>query len=173
MPEKEKPGSEKALTPAQSLFQGQKSTKKRKKVQVLEQWIEVRIVDGQTVTTLYPSNQAVLERGKRMWPAPDLVYRRFNFPDGVPSEYKWVGLTEERSRLGGSGVQRMTTDSWLELIQKETEETPPGAYQSSIVRSHVGPTGVGNLPRPKDRGECECRVCERNQAILDLEAVQA
>lgn len=151
------------------LFQGQSSQKKRKKLHVLEQWIEVRLRDSKTVTMLYPSNENLLERGKAMWPPPDLVYRRFNFPDGVPEEYRWVGMTEQRATLGGSGLQRMSPDTWLRLMEQEAEIPRPG-FKSSIAPRHVGPTGVGNLPRPRERGECECPVCRRNQEILDRQA---
>jgi hypothetical protein len=168
--ENDKLADGKTPTLSQTIFQGQKSPKKRKKVQVLEQWVEVRIEEGRTVTTLYPSNQTLLDRGKAMWPAPELVYRRFNFPDGVPDEYSWVGITENRKRLGGCGIQRMTVDTWLEMMDTEDEEIHRVGYQSSTVPKHVGPTGTGNLPRPKDRGECECPVCQRNQAILDADS---
>lgn len=167
MADAERPAGEKALTRAQMMFQGQNSPKKKKKIHLLEQWIEVRIEEGKTVTTLYPSNQILLKHGQTMWPPPDLVYRRFNFPDGVPEEYRWVGMTEERATLGGSGLQRMTVDTWLQVIEREPEEIPRVGYQSAVAPGHVGPTGVGNLPRPQERGECECPVCTKNQAILD------
>lgn len=166
MARNQNPADPKAPSLAQTLFQGQKSPKKRKKLSVLEQWIEVRIQGGRTVTTLFPSNQYLMERAKTMWPAPELVYRRFNFPDGVPEEYRWAGRSEERSKLGGAGIQRMTVDTWLTLLDRETEIPRPG-YRSSTVPEHVGPTGVGNLPRPKDRGECECRVCQKNHEKLE------
>jgi hypothetical protein len=35
---------------------------------------------------------------------------------------------------------------------------------------HVGPTGVGNLPRPKERGGCDCEVCARNREVLERRA---
>ena len=165
-PKSRKPGKtepSKTKTPqtkAQLLFQGQKHPKKQKKIARLEQWIEVRIVDGKTVTALYPSNEKLIERGQRMWPAPELVYRRINFPDGVPVEYHWSlppDHTEQQKQLGGCGIQRMTVDTWLEVIEREKLRE----------HGHIGPTGVGNLPRPKETGGCNCPVCTRNQAILD------
>jgi hypothetical protein len=143
------------------LFQGQTAAKKKKKVRVLEQWVEVRIENGKTVTRLYPSNKFLMERGQAMWPPPDLVYRRFNFPDGVPEEYWWVGLTPERAKLGGMGVQRMTPETWADVTKREGPEVPREGYQSSVVPGHLRPTGVGNLPRPEERGGCECAVCVR------------
>jgi hypothetical protein len=35
---------------------------------------------------------------------------------------------------------------------------------------HIGPTGVGNLPRPMERGGCECPMCKRNREILEKRA---
>jgi len=43
---------------------------------------------------------------------------------------------------GGAGIQRLTYETWLQISEKE-EKMPGG---------HAGRTGVGNLPRPKDRG---------------------
>lgn len=160
-PDKTEQVAEKTPLFAGQLFRGHSATNKKKKVYVLEQWVEVRIENGKTVTRLYPSNKFLIERGQAMWPPPDLVYRRFNFPDGVPEEYRWVGLTPERAKLGGMGVQRMTPEIWAAVTEREGPEIPREGYQSSIVPGHLGPTGVGNLPRPEERGGCECVVCVR------------
>ena len=164
---KEQAAPETALTAAGMLFKGQKSVKKRKKLYLLEQWVEVVVEDGKTITRLYPSNKNLIERGKTMWPAPDLVYRRINFPGGVPEEYRWVGMTEDRANFGGAGLQRLTPDTWLKVIEREGPEIPREGYQSSVLPGHIGPTGVGNLPRPKERGGCDCEVCVHNQALID------
>ncbi len=79
--------SETALTPAQKLFQGQKSPKKRKKIPILDQWVEIEVS---------PAEKA-------------------------------------------SGTGRLL------------------------------PYG-GNLPRPEERGGCDCPVCSRNRAILEARA---
>lgn len=138
---------------------GAKKTRSRKPAKpsegpkvVLEQWIEVRIRNGRTVTELYPGNEQLLQRARRMEPLPDLVYRRLNFPEGVPLEYDWTGADENMRKYGGVGVQRMEFTTWLEVTRKEQERAD----------GHVGPTGRGNLPRPKERGGCECPVCRRN-----------
>jgi len=138
-----------AKTPAQQIFQGQNSKKKQGRLPVLEQWVEVKVVDGKTVTELTPSNEGLIKRGKEMHPPPVLVYRRLHFMHGVPIEYDWAAPTPEMRRWGGGGLQRMTVDTWLELIEREKE------YEGG----HIGPTGVGNLPRPKAHGVCECAVC--------------
>jgi hypothetical protein len=137
-------------TRAQLLFQGQNNPKKQKhkKLPRMEQWIEVRIEeDGTVKTTLYPSNEQLIEDGQEMWPAPELVYRRINFPDGVPPEYYWATSDEQVRKFGCCGIQRMTIDIWLETIDREKLRTD----------GHVGPTDVPNLPRPD--GTCTCPVC--------------
>ena len=108
------------MTPAQKLFQGQKSPKKRKKIQTLEQWVEIEVSEtGKTVTTQYPSNEILIQDGQKKWPAPELVYRRMHFVHGVPHEYAWATSDERTRKSGGMGIQRMTVDTWLELIEKE------------------------------------------------------
>ncbi len=138
--------------PATPLFAGQLHPKKQKKITKLDQWVEVRIEDGRTVTTLYPSNEGLIQRGQRMLPPPELVYRRLNFPDGIPPEYWWTcSRTPERRERGGMGTQRMTVETWIQVIAREKERGD----------GHVGPTGVGNLPRPEQYGECPCETCQR------------
>lgn len=139
----------KSSSPATKAGEQNRSTKKAK-ITILEQWVEVRIFEGRTVTTLYPSNTQLTKEKKRMKPEPTLVYRRFHFPDGIPPEYAWTApASAERRGVGGCGVQRMTTETWEEVIEREAHNED----------EHVGPTGVGNLPRPKERGGCSCAVC--------------
>jgi hypothetical protein len=110
------------LTRAQGMFQGQNSPKKRKKYTRLEQWVEVRIEDGNTVTKLYPSNEDLIEEGKEMLPPPDLIYRRINFPDGVPPEYYWASSDEQFRKYGGWGIQRMRVDTcWTRSTRNASE----------------------------------------------------
>jgi hypothetical protein len=49
----------------------------------------------------------------------------------------------------------MDVDAWLDLIEVEK------ADGTGHVRA------VGNLPRPRERGECECEVCVGNAEILE------
>ncbi len=142
------------------MFQGQNHPKKMRKIVTMEQWAEITVEDGKTVTQVIPSNAQLIEEGKAMLPPPDLVYRRMNFVDGIPPEYHWATQDEERRRLGMCGLQRMTVDTWLDVIERE----------EAAGTGHLGPTGVGNLPRPKERGGCDCEVCTGNQAILDRRA---
>ncbi|MBV9302561.1 MAG: hypothetical protein JOY62_16655 [Acidobacteriaceae bacterium] len=140
-------------SPDQNVFQGQNYPKKSRKLVILNQWIEIEVEDGQTITTLYPSNEQLIKEGKAMLPPPDLVYRRLNFSTCVPPEYRWATRNPEAWERGGTGIQRMTVDTWLKVIEQE----------KALGTGHVGPTGAGTLPRPAEHGECECEVCRRNQ----------
>ncbi|MBV9267000.1 MAG: hypothetical protein JO061_12595 [Acidobacteriaceae bacterium] len=59
------------------------------------------------------------------------------------------------TRSAGCGIQRMTIDTWLDVIERERERGD----------GHIGPTGVGNLPRPEANGGCDCPVCTKNAEI--------
>ncbi len=148
------------MTEAQKLFQGQKSKKKQKKIPLLEQWVEIEVSPaGRTVTTQYPSNEIMILNGQKKWPAPEMVYRRLHFVHGVPHEYFWATSDERIRKSGGMGIQRMTVDTWLELIKKE----------KALGTGHILPCG-GNLPRPEERGGCDCPTCSKNRAILEARA---
>ncbi len=154
------PKSETPLTQAQKLFQGQKSPKKRKKIQTLEQWVEIEVSPtGKTVTTQHPSNEILIQDGQKKWPPPELVYRRMHFVNGVPHDYAWATSDERIRKAGGMGIQRMRVDTWLELIEKE----------KALGTGHILPCG-GNLPRPEERGGCDCPTCSKNRAILEARA---
>ena len=145
-------------TRAQILFQGQLSPKKlkAKRAKTLEQWVEIAVEDGKTVTKLYPSNEELIKKGQKMWPAPDLIYRRLSFANGVPDEYAWTTVDAVTRERGGMGIQRMSVDTWLDVMERE----------QATATGHVGPTGVGNLPRPMSRGGCDCEVCAGNRELL-------
>jgi len=126
-----------------------------RKIQTVEQWVEITVEDGVTKTQLFPPNEVLLKEAKEM-EAPDLVYRRMNFVHGVPAEYAWAGGNAEIRARGGHGIQRMTYEKWLEVIEQER----------GSGTGHLGPCG-GNLPRPKERGGCDCPVCTHNAAVLE------
>ncbi len=152
--QKEKQKAATPNTPSGRMFQGQRHPKNRKKYIRLEQWAEIRIVDGKTVTTLYPTNEDLIRKGQALLPPPDRLIRRLNFPDGIPPEYDWTGVeNDDHRRFGGLALQRMTIDMWLDAIKREAE-TGDG---------HVGP--VFNLP-PFKR-ECDCPTCRANEALLE------
>lgn len=122
--------------------------KLKSSIVTLEQWAEIEIRDGQTVTTLYPSNAELLKHGKAMDPQPNLAYRRINFLAHVPLEYYWTTSDPMRRRWGGHCIQRMSVETWLKVIVEE----------ESRLGKHLGPCG-GILPRPKERGGCDCPQC--------------
>ena len=150
---------EPAKSAAAALFSGQLHPKKQRKIVKLDQWVEIRIVDGRTVTTLYPPNAQLIRRGQQMLPPPEFVYRRLHFPDGVPPEYWWTCSQEpERRARGGLGTQRMTVETWLTVVERE----------KARADGHIGPTGVGNLPRAPEHGECGCGSCQRAMARMGM-----
>ncbi len=145
-------------TAAQLLFRGQKCvTERRKKPVWLRQDVEIRVVDGFAVTELWPSNAELIAAGQAMMPAPTGVLRRLHFPDGIPAEYDWVGVRDaEMRQRGGSGVQRMTVDTWLEV--KEREEAEPDGHLLPVPKLRRG--------RDEHAGACECPVCRKGVEIL-------
>lgn len=155
----EKAKTDAPKTRAQQIFRGQSHPKKQKKIPILDQWIEIETEDGKTVTTLYPPNKQLIKEGQAMLPPPEMVYRRLHFVGPVPPEYYWTTDDEQKRAIGGMGTQRMTIDTWLEVIERE-EASGTG---------HIGPCG-GNLPRPEERGGCDCEVCTHNREILEAKA---
>ncbi|MGH9582557.1 MAG: hypothetical protein ACRD4O_06445 [Bryobacteraceae bacterium] len=142
-----------APAPKEGFFCGQNAKKNQRKIPILDQWAEITIVNGQTVTLLVPSNKELIEEGKAMDPPPELVYRRLNFVDGIPSEYHWATASLERRERGGMATQRMTVETWLETIARE----------EAAATGHIGPCGK-LVPRPKERGGCDCPVCTQLSA---------
>jgi hypothetical protein len=88
---------------------------------VVEQWVEVRRINNEPVTQFYPSNEELEKRIEAAKPKPDFVYRRLFFPDGVPIQYQWTNPRKGQSANGGLAMQRMTTETWLSLREKERE----------------------------------------------------
>jgi hypothetical protein len=129
-----------------------------RKIVTLEQWVEVRVREGATLTTLYPSNDALRERAQKMDPPPEMVY----FVDGGPIEYYWTTDDPARRGNGGHGIQRMALDTWLETI----------AHEERLGNGHVGPCSQP-LPRPKSRGGCDCEVCAGIRQKLERDGVEA
>lgn len=135
-----------------------RTTKKARKIIRVEQWIEIEICDQQTVTTLYPPNALLLKEAEEMDPPAEFVYRRLNFPNGVPAEYFWATDDPVRRERGGLCIQRMTFQTWLNQI--EFEKHFPGGHLKSCPRQ---------LPRPEEHGRCDCPVCLDCEERLALE----
>ena len=145
----------KSSTPRQT-GSGPKKGGKLKCIPILEQWVEIWAEDAVTRTVLYPGNEELCKQAEKMESFPELVYRRLNFRNGVPAEYLWTLPNKQALLYGGGGIQRMTFAQWLHVIALEKESGT----------EHIGPTGSGNLPRPNERGGCECPVCTLNQSLL-------
>lgn len=144
--------------PKQNFFTGRDAPKNRRKIPLLDQWVEISSDEnGNTVTQLYPSNEELIEEGHRMDPPPELVYRRLHFYGGIPPEYFWATSSPELRDSGGMATQRMTVDTWLETIEREKQSGT----------GHVGRCRKP-LPRPKEHGECNCPTCTRLYAQMEL-----
>ncbi len=156
-PEQSTPKAKKGEGEANASARTQARPPKKRKITVLEQWVEIEVApSGKTVTTVHPSNEILQQDGEKKWPAPELVYRRLHFVHGVPHEYAWATSDERIRAAGGVGIQRMTVETWRALIEKE----------KALGTGHLLPCG-GNLPRPEERGGCDCAACARNRAILE------
>jgi hypothetical protein len=131
--------------------------KSQEKTVTLEQWVEIEICEGRTVTTLYPPNEEMLKQLKEMDPKPQLVYRRLNFRGSVPPEYHWTTHDEERRANGGHGIQRMLVETWLTTIAGETD-------------GHLGPC-FAPMPRPLSRGGCDCPTCTKARDYWERQGI--
>ena len=133
------------------------SGKGQEQIVTLEQWAEIEICEGRTVTTLYPANEEMLKRLEEMDPKPHLVYRRLNFRHGVPPEYYWATNSEAQRATGGHGIQRMRVETWLTTIAGEED-------------GHLGPC-LEPLPRPLSRGGCDCTTCREAREYWERRGV--
>ncbi len=141
---------------AQSTEHAKSKAKKKDKLQVIEQWADISTNEmGKTVTKLVPSNDELKKQASKMEREPDLVYRRLFFAGAVPAEYRWATTDPQALAYGGLGVQRMTWAVWKKQIVQEM----------LTVSGHLQ-AGEGNLPRPHERGGCECEVCTQNHWML-------
>ena len=122
-----------------------------------EQWVEVEVNEkGKTVTTPFPTNEALREVVESLNPERDLVYRRFHFADGVPEEYAWTLHDPSMEMRGSSGIQRLRPGTWLTQVEKEKKN-----------KGHMLP--CANVPRPEERGGCDCPTCSWNRELMEEE----
>ncbi len=129
--------------------------KKKEKLAVIEQWADISTnAAGKTVTKLVPSNEELQKAASKMGRTPDLVYRRLFFAGAVPEEYRWTTSDPQMLAYGGLGAQRMTWAAWKQQIVQEMV----------LMGGHLQP--CANMPRPHERGGCECKVCTENQWML-------
>jgi hypothetical protein len=75
----------------------------------LHQRIVVSVVENQTAVRGYPANDQIAKMAEGADPKAQVV-RTFEFPDGVPAEYRWVG-----ERL----AWRIGLARWRKLVELE------------------------------------------------------
>ncbi|MGC2656767.1 MAG: hypothetical protein WA324_02245 [Bryobacteraceae bacterium] len=91
----------------------------------IEQWVEIRNVKNQVVAEFTPTNDELAIEIEQKKVRPTLLYRRLNFPDGVPSKYQWTRPRKGMATLGGMAAQRMTIETWEKLREIERESGLP------------------------------------------------
>ncbi len=129
--------------------------KKKHALAVIEQWVDISTNEaGKTVTKRIPSNDELKKEAAKMKREPDLVYRRLFFAGAVPEAYRWTTNDPQALAYGGLGTQRMTWAAWKQQIVNEM----------LTVSGHLQP--CPNMPRPHERGGCECPVCTENHWML-------
>jgi hypothetical protein len=125
-------------------------------IHVLDQWADVTVEKGRAVTRLEPSTEQLLEDLGTMQPPPEQVRRFFTFYDGIPEEYGWcAGLYEEVPGSVKYGEQQITVEAWLRAVERE----------KAAATGHLSDTGE-DLPDPKRRTWCWCKVCARRQETI-------
>lgn len=113
-----------------------------------DQWIEITVEDGITVSTFYPPNAEFEKLMCEMEPRPDLLYRRLNFIHGVPREYNWVAPTPEFRLYGGLFLQRILPSDW-----------PYISFMENLKPGHHAISAPNPQPRPAAWGPCPCPQC--------------
>jgi hypothetical protein len=76
----------------------------------IRQHLDIRVVDGKLEQSAYPSNDAIRIATATYEPT-GLVRRIFDFPGGVPAEYKWAVTAE--------GRQPMKVAVWRRVAERE------------------------------------------------------
>ncbi|MGC2661328.1 MAG: hypothetical protein WA324_25520 [Bryobacteraceae bacterium] len=87
----------------------------------MEQWVEIRNVNNRIVADFTPTNDELAVEIEKKTPKPTLLYRRLNFPNGVPSYYQWVRPRKGMATGGGMAMQRMTLETWEKLREVERQ----------------------------------------------------
>jgi len=90
----------------------------------LHQSIIVKIVDGQTITAMYPNNEEEMRVAKNAGESKRAI-REFEFPDGVPPEYHWVFPEPDDRRPGAARRVEMSATFWRDLASRETMHAEP------------------------------------------------
>ncbi|HEY3937539.1 MAG TPA: hypothetical protein VGL97_08925 [Bryobacteraceae bacterium] len=96
------------------------------------QLVQVRIEEGRTVTWAHPFN-ATVRRQLELKGPETTVWRRFEFPEGVPPEYAWVAITpEEQGTEKAHYAEKLSAAEWRRAR----------AQDEARGDGHVGPCGT-------------------------------
>jgi hypothetical protein len=87
----------------------------------LVQKIMVSVTREGTHTEMRPSNDAILRQLDRKSPyPPEEIYRKFEFPQGMPPEYHCFTDREDYRRERGHTIEQwISSDNWRELAARE------------------------------------------------------
>ena len=98
-----------------------------------EQVVEIEVIDGECVTSLYPPNEKILEAAAKRPTPPLYIARWMMFPDGlVPLEYAWANPAPiKKEGQIPTKLQRILWPQWLDLIERE----------KATRTGHIGPVG--------------------------------
>jgi hypothetical protein len=118
-----------------------------------EQWIEITVENGVTVTTRYPPNIEFEKLMREMNPKPDLIRRRLNFVHGVPREYDWIRPTPNFRLYGGLFLQRVLPSDWPYIALMES--LLPSGHLVSTPNPQARPLACGPCPCPRCTEERE------------------
>ena len=109
----------------------------------LFQTVVVRIVDGKTITAMFPANEEEMRVAKTASDGKRAI-RHFEFPDGVPEEYHWVFPEPENRRPGVERQVEISAARWRELVTKEqlngtghAEPCPLEATRMDVIRMRL------------------------------------
>lgn len=103
----------------------------------VDQYVEVKVVDGECTTSCYPSNEQVIEEIARRPNPPIFMTRWILFPDGVPAEYDWCNPNEVQKFAKTHANQKMLYTQWLRAIEKEK------------ATGHLGPVQIVGMRETK------------------------
>jgi hypothetical protein len=87
----------------------------------LVQKIMVSVTRDGTLTEMTPSNDAILRQLDRKSPyPPEEIYRKFEFPQGIPPEYHCFTDREDYRRERGHTIEQwFSPDGWREIARRE------------------------------------------------------
>jgi hypothetical protein len=140
---KEKEAAKETMRPEKPRAEAEPELPRVYEEPTLFQTVVVNIVDGKTVTAMYPANEEEMRVAATAGDAKRAI-RQFEFPDGVPEEYHWV-FPEPKSRKAGATRQlEMSAKHWRELAARETthaEPCPLEATRMDLIRMRLEEEG--------------------------------